>query len=386
MKPFIVSIIIALGWASNYCVAQDPVDRKPTDQAQTKVSHPGIHTSSSFPSGLPTEPAKARPTAPPTIKLTHDGRKFIGQPLAFDGKQLAMLRLDGELRVFPLKDKKSIEVVSPEFKPYVPSELKSRLAREFGSRYDISTTKNCVVVHPWGKPEYWAEPFEKMIQRFETYFDKRKIELDKSQFTFIVIVLRSRKDFDRYMHNEIKLHNRNVAGFYSRLSNRMVTYDPSGLVRKPEEKSWLLSSHTMFHESAHQLAFNRGVHNRYSPPPLWLSEGLAMLFETSGTNGARLKTLREFYETRRVPGRISELVTGDTLFQSDPEMAYTVSWGMANYLSVTKPKKFFAYMKEDSERPNFNVHPPQLRLKAFAKHFGNDIKQIEKDMLLYYKK
>jgi len=306
--------------------------------------------------------------------------------MGWNGKELALLRLDGELRIisFEAKDKDRVEFVSKEFEPYVPSELKPRLKREFGDRYDISTTKNCVVVHPWGKPEYWADPFEKMIERFETYFDKHKIELKKSQFPFIVIVLRSRRDFDRYMHNEIQLHDRNVAGFYSRLSNRMVTYDPSGLVRKPKEKSWLLSSHTMFHESAHQLSFNCGIHNRYSPPPLWLSEGLAMLFEAEGLNKTRLKTLSKLYSQRRVAGQLSRLITHDSLFQVDPELAYTVSWGVAHYLSTKKPKAFFAYLKEDSERPNFHNSPPADRLKAFAKHFGNDLDELQEKMRAFY--
>lgn len=392
MKPFIVSIIICLighGLASDCCVAQEPASKQPAGQAKTGIKKPSIPIGTPFRDGLTeslAEPTPSTSSEQPTIKVTHEGRRFIGQPLAFDGKQLAMLRLDGELRVFPLtaKDKEAIEVVAPKFDPYVPSELKKRLKREFGNRYDISTTKNCVVVHPWGEPEYWAEPFEKMIKRFEDHFAKRKFELKDSKFTFIVIVLRSRKDFDRYMNNEIDVRNRSVAGFYSRLSNRMVTYDPSGLVRKPKQKSWLLTSTTMFHESAHQLAFNRGIHNRYSPPPLWLSEGFAMLFETAGTNGARLKTLREYYGKRQVFGQMDKLLTGDTLFQTDPLLAYSVSWGMANYLSKKNPKAFLAYLKEDSERQDFHVNPPQDRLKLFAKHFGNDIDQLQTNMRKHY--
>ncbi len=379
MKPILFCMILICSWAPNCGVGQQQTKETTRTPAQQDLSSGG----SPFPAELP-KPQK-KPSGPTTIKLTHDGRTFVGQPLAWDGKQLAMLRLDGELRVIPLKDKENAKVVSPEFEPYFPSELKKRLKREFGDRYDVSATKNCVVVHPWGDSEYWADPFELMIQRFESYFEKHKVELKKSQFTFIVIVLRSRKDFDRYMHNEIKLHNGNVAGFYSRLSNRIVTYDPSGLVRKPSQKSWLLGSQTMFHESAHQLAFNRGLHNRYSPPPLWLSEGLAMMFETSGLNKKRLDALRKFYDQRKVSGQMTRLLSDDTLFQLEPELAYSLSWGMAHYLSKQNPESFFTYLKEDAARPNFHVVSPPQRLKAFAKHFGNDIDKIEQGMRRYYK-
>ena len=391
MNPIIVRFTLSLfclGLTSACGLAQEPAIKKPAAQAKPNAGPRSIPTGSPFSTDL-VESAenltRVDPSVPPTVKLTFEGRKYVGQPLAWDGKQLAMLRLDGELKFFPLKDRKGIEVVAPSFEPYVPSELKKRLKREFGSRYDISTTKNCVVVHPWGEPDYWAEPFEKMIQRFEAYFDKRKFELKESQFPFIVIVLRSRRDFDRYMHNEINLHNGNVAGFYSRVSNRMVTYDPSGFVRKPEQKSWLLTSRTMFHESAHQLAFNRGVHNRYSPPPLWLSEGLAMLFETGGTNSLRLQTLRKHYKQRKVTGQVSKLLVDDKLFKTDPELAYSIAWGMANYLSVKNPKGFLAFLKQDSQRKDFHINPPPHRLKLFANHFGNDIDQFEANMRLHYR-
>ena len=385
MKPLLFCLVMLCGWTSQSCFSQE-LKKQATTKTGTRPARPPA----AFPSALTdaAEPGSMGSTAgptKPTIKLKHEGRTFVGQPLAWNGKQLAMLRLDGELKLIPMKDKKSASVVSPKFDPYNPSELKSRLKREFGDRYDISTTKNCVVVHPWGKAEYWAEPFEVMIRRFETYFAKQKVELTKSEFTFIVIVLRSRKDFDRYMHNEIKLHNGNVAGFYSRLSNRMVTYDPSGRVRKPGQKSWLLGSHTMFHESAHQLAFNRGIHNRFSPPPLWLSEGLAMLFETSGTNKRRRDALRKLYSERKVTGQVYRLITDDTLFQSDPELAYSLAWGMANYLSVKNPNAFFKYLDSDGERPNFHFLPPSKRLKMFAEHFGSDIDQIEEGMQQYYR-
>jgi len=383
MKPLLFCLVMLCGFggATQPCFSQE-LEKQATKKNGSLLAKP----SSAFPSALSEAVFPVSPTGPtrPTVKLKHEGRTFVGQPLAWDGKQLAMLRLDGELRLIPVKDKASALVVSPEFEPYVPSELKTRLKREFGARYDISTTKNCVVVHPWGKPEYWADPFEVMIQRFEKYFAKHKTELERPQFTCIVIVLRSRKDFDRYMHNEIKLHNRNVAGFYSRLSNRMVTYDPSGLVRKPGQKSWLLGSHTMFHESAHQLAFNRGIHNRFSPPPLWLSEGLATLFETAGTNKKRLATLRKFYGERKIAGQMARLIVSDTLFQTNPELAYSLAWGMANYLSVKNPRAFFEFLNADRERPNFHFFPPPERLKMFAKHFGSDIEEIEKSMRLHY--
>ena len=37
---------------------------------------------------------------------------------------------------------------------------------------------------------------------------------------------------------------------------------------------------TVIHEATHQIAFNCGLHTRYADNPLWLTEGMALYFET----------------------------------------------------------------------------------------------------------
>ena len=110
-----------------------------------------------------------------------------------------------------------------------------------------------------------------------------------------------------------------------------------------------------------------------------------MLFETQGLNKNRLKTLSKLYSERKVSGQLSRLITHDSLFQVEPELAYTVSWVVAHYLSTKKPKAFFAYLKEDSERSNFHPNPPADRLKAFAKHFGHDLDELQEKMRVFYR-
>ena len=109
-----------------------------------------------------------------------------------------------------------------------------------------------------------------------------------------------------------------------------------------------------------------------------------MLFETRGLNKTRLVTLQKYYKERKVLGQLQLLIENDSLFQTDPLLAYSISWGLANYLSETNPKAFFAYLKEDSKRQNFRANPPPARLKAFAKHFGHDINELENKMERFY--
>ena len=334
-----------------------------------------------------------------TVRFPHDQGTYIGRPLIWNGTQMGLIRRNGALNFVDVPQIEKLEVLSPKFQPHTPELVKEELAAEFDSRYEITATDRCVVVHPVGESDYWAQPFEQFIDNFEYFFEQKDFELQDAQFPYIVIILRSRGDFDRYMRSRAEITNRNVTGFYSVLSNRMATYDPVGLLRLPEEErqSWLYDSSTVLHESAHQLAFNRGVHSRLSPPPLWLSEGFAMLFEARGINQAkdfdglreranvpRLQSLRNLYRGGRIKGKLEQLITSNQLFRTDPGLAYALSWGIVFYLSEHQPEAFLDYLRYDVRRENFKTQTSNQRAEAFVDHFGADLKKLEEEMKNFY--
>ena len=331
-----------------------------------------------------------------TVKIQHNDTTIYGYPIGWNGKQIALLRLDGQLSFVSATSSDAGEVVATDFRPYSPRQLKERLQKEFGKRYDVSITPHFVVVHPWGKREIWAEPFEEFYSRFEYYFSSQGLQLTKPRFPQIVIVLRSRSDFDRHMNKDDLKYDPSVAGYYSRRTNRMITYDPSQLLRV-EKDSWLYSSSTVIHEAAHQSAFNYGVHNRFSPPPLWLSEGVAMLFEARGVhhaekypaikdrlNSRRFLVLKEAYEKEKVAGKISQMLVDDRMFQTDTEFAYALAWGLSFYLAENQPKAYIEFLKRDSQRRDFKPYPPVDRLQDFANAFGADFEELEKGMKTFF--
>ena len=67
---------------------------------------------------------------------------------------------------------------------------------------------------------------------------------------------------------------------------------------------------TIVHEATHQIAFICGLHRRYADIPLWVSEGVAVYFETpdlgsskgwstiGAVNRARLLTFRAYSQRR----------------------------------------------------------------------------------------
>lgn len=331
-----------------------------------------------------------------TVKFQNDNRTYYGLPLGWDGKQLALLRLDGRLSMLPANSGDTPEVVSKDFKPYSTTQLQTWLKKEFGKRYDVSTTPDFVVVHPWGKKEFWARPFEDFFQRFEYYFRSQGVTVSKSRFPLIVVVLRSRSDFDRYMDKDERIHNRHVAGYYSRKTNRIITFDPSQMLRT-EKTSWLYESSTILHEAAHQSAFNLGLHNRFAPPPLWLAEGLAMLFEANGFNHSekytsqrervnqkRYQVLRKYYAEKKAPFKLIDIIQDDAIFKSDPEQAYALAWAVTFYLVENNPDAYFDFLHHDAARKNFSTYPTNQRLKDFAEAFGPDIEQLEQSMKEFF--
>lgn len=338
-----------------------------------------------------------------TIKVQHAGKTFYGRPLVTDGKELVIARWDGRMTRFPVGNKDTkISLYSKGFKPYSTVELKSRLQKHFGSRYKISTTDHFVVIHPnngGDAKSYWAQPFENYYIRLRNYFTAQGLRTTDPEFPLIAIVLRSRSEFDRRLHAEADF-SPSVVGYYSRQTNRITTYDPTKaslkIQRQNPEYNWLYSSPTIIHEIAHQVAFNCGIHNRYSTVPKWTSEGLAMLCETRGVydfknapdiqsriNQFRLTSFRKLFSAGKTKGKLLELIKNDRLFETEPEVAYAVSWAISFYLNESRQDEYMSYLRRDAKRGSFRVHNRLDRVGFFIDHFGKDIDALESRMNIF---
>jgi len=357
---------------------------------------------------IPKQPGKTFPLDPakeiakqanglPTVKYKHDGKSFYGTPLGFSGKSLALLRWDGRLTTLPATKQSKIEVIDRNFLPYTTAELKERLKKEFGTRYVVSTTDHYVVVHPQGTAAIWADPFEKLHRSFIYWCEKNGLDPTEPQFPLIAIVLRSRRDFDLHMKNKLNIANRGIQGFYENTSNRMVMFDPSSKVRVADE-TWLYRHPTIVHEATHQSAFNTKIQNRFSPPPLWISEGLAMLFESPGysrskqftapkhrVNRKRLAALKKLEPRASLPTRIVGVIGDNRLFETKPLEYYTLSWALTWFLAEERREQLIRFMKLERSKKPFTKIGPTDELKLFSRAFGNDMDQLKQEIGEFYK-
>jgi len=104
------------------------------------------------------------------LSVPYKGKEYVGQPLAWDGKEVALFRRDGRISQLPAPDLNKLDIVEDHFKPYGKDEMIAKLRTEFGGKYQVSPTKNFIVVHPPGSAQKWAHPFQDLYYRFGLYF------------------------------------------------------------------------------------------------------------------------------------------------------------------------------------------------------------------------
>ena len=321
-----------------------------------------------------------------TVRVKDKDKVYYGRPIGQDPKKLALLRWDGRITILPRQDK--MEIFSQGFAPYTPTELEKRLKKQYGKRYLTQTSEHFTVVYPRTNRKNWAAQYETVYKQFSSYLARHEIDIATPNFSMIVVVLGSRREFDRSLADEI-IFKDGVFGYYSRITNRVTTFvsaDPK--IAKQVER---LSAVTVIHEAIHQVAFNAGVHNRLCAVPRWMSEGFAMLFESSGfrnskpgqlisdrVNDRRLATLKKMFLSNQVRGNLETLLRDDRLFGSDPDLSYSLSWGLSFYLAEKETEKYLKFVIADGNRNQFANYTPDQRVKFFAETFGSDFDKLER--------
>jgi hypothetical protein len=317
------------------------------------------------------------------IELVIDGQKIEGTPIAWDEKKVHLLARDGRLWEFPIAKVTDYKKTADHFRGYSPSEFRAALLRELGVDYEVSGTSHYLVAHPRGQGDKWAERFEDLYRSFVHYFSVRGFEPSRPPYPLIGIVCKNQADFAKYavMHGAVAPTG-GVVGYYDVISNRISIYDMGG---KVDSASWRQNAGVLIHEATHQTAFNTGVHCRWSPPPKWLAEGLALVFEAPGVydsqknglvadrvNQDRLKDFRQVVLPHHRPALLSNIVASDEMFNAHPGAAYAESWAMSFFLLETEPRKYVEYLKRTASLEPFDDYSSKERLGDFTAVFGAD--------------
>ncbi|MBX3415378.1 MAG: DUF1570 domain-containing protein [Pirellulales bacterium] len=329
-----------------------------------------------------------------TIELEFEGRRLEGMPLAWSKSVVYLLARDGRLWEFPPRDASDSRQVSSGFQSYPATIMRAQLEKEFGPKFEVSSTGHYLVVHPSGKGPQWSRRFEDLYRSFVIYFQVRDFQLKEPEFPMVAIVFPNQREFMQYAARDGSGVGRNVLGYYSPMSNRVALYDSGG-----GKSSWEQDADTIIHEATHQSAFNTGIHTRFAPQPKWVIEGLGTMFEASGVwdsrnhtrqnervNRGRFGDFRAMIEQQaRKENSLEELIASDERFSADPAAAYAEAWALTYYLVETQPRKYAQYLKRVIDRTEFQPYPAAQRMADFTAVFGDNFRLIDAQFLRFIK-
>lgn len=320
----------------------------------------------------------------PAVRLTVNGGVVEGTPAAWSDTRLLLLGRDGSLHDIESRDVQQYEVLSTEFLPMTRREMRGQLLREFGRAFEVSGTNTYLVVHPMGQKDSWAPRFEQLYRSFTRHFNVRGMRILRPEFPLVAIAFKSRSEFVNYANQTGVQVPGGVVGFYSMLTNRIMLYDVAANSSRGSDSS--RNAATILHEATHQIAFNSGVHSRYTAPPRWLAEGLATMFEAPGLwdpvhyprledriNTDRCAACVKYLKTNGQPNQLAQFISqSNEQFTKDPAAAYAQAWAFSFFLSEKEPARYVQYLAATAAHQPFHKYSEVERIQEFTRVFGTD--------------
>jgi len=313
------------------------------------------------------------------MELHLDSAIERGLPIAWDAKQVKLLRVDGSIGEFDPNAIRRHQVLDQAFVPDSAIQMRGQLQREFGKRYSVEGGGNFAIVAPTETVRLWTQRFTQLDRSFQNYFSTRGFQLRPAEFPLVGIVFPSQKEFMQYaLQTGSKLPTGTV-GYYSIATNRLYLYEMRG--NAEAEREALM---TVWHEAAHQLAFNRGIHQRLSDPPRWMPEGLASIFEAPGMmsqrttmdpadliNASRWGQWKKLAESpEKMASLLDSMIRDDRLFRSQPSDAYAIAWGVSLYLAERDTNDYMQYLRKLSKLSPGVDYPETARIRDFQSAFN----------------
>ncbi len=290
--------------------------------------------------------------------------------------------------------------------------LGKSLLAELPEGFRIHTTANYVVCYNTSKAyaQWCGALYERLYRGFYAYWTHRGCKLREPDLPLVALVFDTKASYARYAQAELGEATDSIIGYYSLRTNRVTMYDLTGIeslrqyggrpsssaqinriLSRPEAERTVA---TIIHEATHQLSFNCGLQTRYADIPLWVSEGIAVFFETpdlksrrgwstiGAVNRVRLVRFRQ-YLARRPDDSLKTLMSDDGRFRNvDTALdAYSEAWALNYYLIRHYPKQYVEYLQRLSTKQALMEDGPEQRADDFKAFFGDDLKALDVDFL-----
>lgn len=307
-----------------------------------------------------------------------------------------------------------------EFAPFTKDEIESLLKKEFPGAFNVHRSKHYLIVHNTSDAyvTWTGNLLDSVYNSFLISWKNKGFPIKEAEFPLVAVLFSNQALFKQHAKKELGNDIPDMMkAYYALSSNRIVMYDITGTssntattgkrITRDDIKKILeqpgaeVNITTIIHEATHQVGYNIGLQERFAPYPLWLSEGLAMMFETPTArdkngwkigirpNRPRIFALFDYLNTN--PDEpLENLIKSDTPLQKGTQTSvlhsYAMSWCMTYYLMEKKPRFFLEYMKAMAEKQSFEDDSPEQRIKDFEAVFGDDWKKLYADMKKFIEK
>jgi hypothetical protein len=353
------------------------------------------------------------------VTVRRDGRemRLDGTVLVTaEDNGLLLVTPDGVLWTLPPEEIVRRQQSPQPLAPLSPADQGRRMLEQLPPGFDVHRTKHYVLCYNTNQAyaQWTGALFERLYMAFHTYWTARGFKLHDSEFPLVAVVFADQASYAEHSRKELGDRAKSIVGYYSLYTNRMTLYDLTGVAaaRRPGDRRGTTAQinealarpeaefnvATVVHEATHQLAYNCGMHARLADVPRWVSEGMAVYFETpdlksdkgwrtiGATSRGRLATFRRYTATRPATS-LSSLVADDARLR-DPrqaDVAYAEAWALNHFLLARHSKEYTAYLKLLADKGPLVFDTPAERLQAFRAAFGDDLDKLDAEFLRHVK-
>ena len=330
---------------------------------------------------------------------------------------LMILARDGELWTVQPNERPVLTRDAVRFQPFSADELAQKLLAGLPEGFEVHRTAHYVILYGTTREyaQWCGALFERLYANFTNCWSKKGFALSEPEFPLVAIVFGDRQSYLRHAEPEAGEAAKSIKGYFNLMTNRMTMYDLSeggasargrgrgrtaaqiNQILSQPEAAWNVA--TIVHEATHQIAFNCGLHTRFSDCPRWFSEGIAMYFETPDLASAKgwssigrvnRPRLAQFqaYLKKRPPDSLVNLLTNDKQFLDAQKGAdaYAEAWVLTYFLIHRYPKQCVAYLRTLSAKKPLIQDDAATRLEEFKQAFGDDLAKLDQEMLRFLAK
>ncbi len=349
------------------------------------------------------------------VTLMHGGaEKQIAGKLLVEAQDGGVIVLTPDGRLWAVEPQNIVKRSSDDT-PYAPL-TRDAMAKQLSDElpgFRIHQTEHYLIYYNTSRAyaEWCGALYERLYKGFYDYWQDRGLTLHDPPTPLVALVFQDRKSFDTYARVDYGEATPPPYGYYNQDTNYVLTYDMTGIegagfgerqgisarvnaiLSRPGAEGTVA---TIIHEATHQLAFNSGMHERRADVPRWLSEGMAIYFESPDLKSSRgwtkigavnMLRLRPFrhYLAARPADSLATLVTSDNRLMDarTADAAYAEAWALNYFLIRNYKAQYTKYLQTLAAKETMIFDTPEQRLKDFQDAFGEDLRKLDTAFVKY---